>query len=143
MASALTVLRRLYLSIYNWLVFIGWQARSSQISFLFHNLPILNVYLCNSFVFLCRFQVLFLALKALKESGHEHVYNAVEKPLLLAQSAAVMEILHGLIGLVRSPVSSTLPQIGSRLYLTWGILWSFPEVTKKVTIYTSSFLFFS
>ncbi|XWS33391.1 hypothetical protein CRYUN_Cryun22dG0078100 [Craigia yunnanensis] len=79
-----------------------------------------------------RFQVLFLALKTLKESGHEHVYNAVEKPLLLAQSAAVLEILHGLIGLVRSPVSSTLPQIGSRLYLTWGILWSFPELKFKM-----------
>ncbi|KAK8644446.1 hypothetical protein V6N13_123752 [Hibiscus sabdariffa] len=104
MASALTLLRRLYLSIYNWIVFIGW------------------------------FQVLFLALKTLKESGHEHVYNAVEKPLLLAQSAAVLEILHGLIGLVRSPVSSTLPQIGSRLYLTWGILWSFPEIRTHVLV---------
>ncbi|GFS39554.1 protein-tyrosine phosphatase-like, PTPLA [Actinidia rufa] len=45
-----------------------------------------------------RFQVLYLALKTLKESGHEHVYAAVEKPLLLAQSAAVLEILHGLVG---------------------------------------------
>ncbi|KAK8490590.1 hypothetical protein V6N12_076257 [Hibiscus sabdariffa] len=104
MASAFTVLRRLYLFIYNWIVFIGW------------------------------FQVLFLALKTLKESGHEHVYNAVEKPLLLAQSAAVLEILHGLIGLVRSPVSTTLPQIGSRLYLTWGILWSFPEIRTHVLV---------
>ncbi|KAK8709968.1 hypothetical protein V6N13_145313 [Hibiscus sabdariffa] len=104
MASAFTVLRRLYLSVYNWIVFIGW------------------------------FQVLFLALKTLKESGHEQLYNAVEKPLLLAQSAAVLEILHGLIGLVRSPVSSTLPQIGSRLYLTWGILWSFPEIRTHVLV---------
>ncbi|EOX91952.1 Tyrosine phosphatase-like protein PASTICCINO 2A isoform 2, partial [Theobroma cacao] len=78
--------------------------------------------------------VLFLALKSLKESGHEHVYNAVEKPLLLAQSAAALEILHGLIGLVRSPVSSTLPQVGSRLYLTWGILWSFPEIRTHILV---------
>ncbi|XVE83065.1 hypothetical protein DITRI_Ditri16bG0057000 [Diplodiscus trichospermus] len=104
MASFLTGLRRLYLSIYNWTVFIGW------------------------------FQVLFLTLKTLRESGHEHVYNAVEKPLLLAQSAAVLEILHGLTGLVRSPVSSTLPQIGSRLYLTWGILWSFPEIRTHILV---------
>ncbi|XVF61519.1 hypothetical protein PTKIN_Ptkin08bG0136200 [Pterospermum kingtungense] len=104
MASFFAVLRRLYLSIYNWTVFIGW------------------------------FQVLFLALKTLKESGHEQVYNAVEKPLLLAQSAAVLEILHGLIGLVRSPISSTLPQIGSRLYLTWGILWSFPEIRTHILV---------
>lgn len=32
-------------------------------------------------------------------------------------------------GLVRSPITATLPQIGSRLYVTWGILWSFPEVS--------------
>ncbi|OMO56258.1 Protein-tyrosine phosphatase-like, PTPLA [Corchorus capsularis] len=80
------------------------------------------------------FQVLFLTLKTLKESSHEHVYNAVEKPLLLAQSAAVLEIIHGLIGLVRSPVSSTLPQIGSRLYLTWGILYSFPEMRTHILV---------
>uniref|UniRef100_A0A6N2LD53 Very-long-chain (3R)-3-hydroxyacyl-CoA dehydratase n=1 Tax=Salix viminalis TaxID=40686 RepID=A0A6N2LD53_SALVM len=39
-----------------------------------------------------KFQVLFLAVKTLKDSGHEHVYNAVEKPLQLAQTAAVLEI---------------------------------------------------
>lgn len=31
-------------------------------------------------------------------------------------------------GLVRSPITATLPQISSRLYVTWGILWSFPQV---------------
>lgn len=31
-------------------------------------------------------------------------------------------------GLVRSPITATLPQISSRLFVTWGILWSFPEV---------------
>ncbi|MFS7954688.1 putative very-long-chain (3R)-3-hydroxyacyl-CoA dehydratase [Helianthus anomalus] len=30
--------------------------------------------------------------------------------------------------LVRSPVSTTVPQISSRLYMVWGILYSFPEV---------------
>ncbi|KAJ8771212.1 hypothetical protein K2173_026014 [Erythroxylum novogranatense] len=98
MAGFLSLLRRLYLSVYNWAVFIGWA------------------------------QVLFLAIKTLRESGYEHVYDAVEKPLQLAQTAAVLEILHSLVGLVRSPVSATLPQIGSRLYVTWVILHSFPEV---------------
>uniref|UniRef100_A0A453MIX9 Very-long-chain (3R)-3-hydroxyacyl-CoA dehydratase n=1 Tax=Aegilops tauschii subsp. strangulata TaxID=200361 RepID=A0A453MIX9_AEGTS len=45
-----------------------------------------------------------------------------------------MEILHGLVGLVRSPVSATLPQIGSRLFLTWGILWSFPETQSHILV---------
>ncbi|CAI0463813.1 unnamed protein product [Linum tenue] len=39
-----------------------------------------------------------------------------------------LQILHSLVGLVRSPITATLPQISSRLYLTWIILHSFPEV---------------
>ncbi|KAF8377380.1 hypothetical protein HHK36_030757 [Tetracentron sinense] len=76
------------------------------------------------------FQVLYIALRTLKESGHEQVYDAVERPLQLAQTAAVLEILHGLVGLVRSPITATLPQISSRLFVTWGILWSFPEIIR-------------
>ncbi|XP_071707026.1 very-long-chain (3R)-3-hydroxyacyl-CoA dehydratase PASTICCINO 2-like [Rutidosis leptorrhynchoides] len=98
MDEFLSILKRFYLIAYNWIVFAGW------------------------------FQVIFLTMKTLKESGHEHVYSNVEKPLLLAQSAAFLEILHGIVGLVRSPISATLPQIGSRLYVLWGILYSFPEV---------------
>ncbi|KAK1603318.1 hypothetical protein QYE76_018650 [Lolium multiflorum] len=80
-------------------------------------------------------QVLYYAVSALLGSGgHEAVYAAVEKPLQFAQTAAVMEILHGLVGLVRSPVSATIPQIGSRLFLTWGILWSFPETQSHILV---------
>ncbi|KAI4370846.1 hypothetical protein MLD38_019149 [Melastoma candidum] len=104
MAGALSGIKRLYLSIYNWAVFIGW------------------------------FQVLVLAVKTLKESGHQDVYDAVERPLQLAQTAAVLEILHGLVGLVRSPITATLPQIGSRLFVTWGILYSFPEIRTHVLV---------
>ncbi|XP_022942934.1 very-long-chain (3R)-3-hydroxyacyl-CoA dehydratase PASTICCINO 2A-like isoform X1 [Cucurbita moschata] len=81
-----------------------------------------------------RRMVFYFSVKQLKESGHQQVYNAVERPLQFAQTAAVLEILHGLVGFVRSPVTATLPQIGSRLYLTWGILWSFPEVRNHVLV---------
>ncbi|CAN6449483.1 unnamed protein product [Victoria cruziana] len=104
MAGFASGIRRLYLSLYNWAVFAGW------------------------------LQVLYLAVTTLIESGHTEVYAAVEKPLHLAQTAAVLEIIHGLVGLVRSPVSATLPQIGSRLYVTWGILWSFPETRTHVLV---------
>ncbi|XP_008784525.2 very-long-chain (3R)-3-hydroxyacyl-CoA dehydratase PASTICCINO 2A [Phoenix dactylifera] len=104
MAGFLSIVKRIYLSIYNWTVFVGWV------------------------------QVLYFALKALKESGHTAVYDAVERPLQLAQTAAVMEIFHGLVGLVRSPVTATLPQIGSRLFVTWGILWSFPETRQHLLV---------
>ncbi|KAJ6799241.1 putative very-long-chain (3R)-3-hydroxyacyl-CoA dehydratase PASTICCINO 2A [Iris pallida] len=104
MAGLGSALKRIYLSVYNWTVFVGW------------------------------FQVLYFAVKTLKESGHTEVYDAVERPLLLAQTAAVLEIIHGLVGLVRSPVSATLPQISSRLYVAWGILWSFPETRQHVLV---------
>lgn len=104
MAGFPSTLKRIYLSLYNWTVFIGWA------------------------------QVLYFAVVTLKESGHEHVYDAVERPLQLAQTAAFMEILHGLLGLVRSPVSATLPQISSRLFVTWGILWSFPEIRTHALV---------
>ncbi|CAM0878730.1 unnamed protein product [Alopecurus aequalis] len=98
--------RRLYLSLYNWVVFVGWA------------------------------QVLYRAVSALllQSSGHEAVYAAVEGPLLFAQTAAIMEILHSILGFVRSPVSVTLPQISGRLYVTWGILWSFPEAQSHILV---------
>ncbi|XP_004509689.1 very-long-chain (3R)-3-hydroxyacyl-CoA dehydratase PASTICCINO 2A-like isoform X1 [Cicer arietinum] len=104
MATLFSPLRRLYLTLYNFTVLFGW------------------------------LQVLYLVLKTLKELGHEHVYTAAEKPLLYAQTAAALEILHGLVGLVRSPITATLPQIGSRLFLVWGILWSFPETRTHLLV---------
>ncbi|CAL9122545.1 unnamed protein product [Musa acuminata var. zebrina] len=120
MAGFLSTLRRIYLSLYNWTVFVGWQ---------FH-LPRPVHFLAHAVLF----QVLYFAVKALREGGPTTVYGFVERPLQLAQTAAVMEILHGLVGLVRSPVSATLPQIGSRLFLTWGILWSFPETRAHILV---------
>ncbi|KAF7040833.1 hypothetical protein CFC21_050708 [Triticum aestivum] len=105
----MAAVKRAYLAVYNWAVFFGWA------------------------------QVLYFAVDALLRSGHEGVYAAVERPLQLAQTAAVLEILHGLVGLVRSPVSATLPQIGSRLFVTWGILWSFPETRTHILIIRYSF----
>ncbi|XP_069147628.1 very-long-chain (3R)-3-hydroxyacyl-CoA dehydratase PASTICCINO 2A [Solanum lycopersicum] len=76
----------------------------------------------------------YFGVKTLKETGYEYVYDAVEKPLIFAQTAAFLEILHSLAGLVRSPISATLPQISSRLYVSWGILWSFPEVRSHILV---------
>ncbi|KAG5062129.1 hypothetical protein JHK85_003312 [Glycine max] len=61
MAGFFSLLRRLYLTAYNFTLFVGW------------------------------FQVLYIVLKTLKESGHESIYHAAEKPLLFAQTAAVLE----------------------------------------------------
>uniref|UniRef100_A0A0E0EL94 Very-long-chain (3R)-3-hydroxyacyl-CoA dehydratase n=2 Tax=Oryza meridionalis TaxID=40149 RepID=A0A0E0EL94_9ORYZ len=104
MAGNASVMRRLYLSFYNWIVFIGWV------------------------------QVSWSMILALLENGYEAVYAAVEQHLLFAQTAAIMEILHSIVGLVRSPVSSTIPQITGRLFMIWGILWSFPETHTHIFV---------
>ncbi|KAI5004749.1 hypothetical protein ZWY2020_031992 [Hordeum vulgare] len=103
-AASGSALRRLYLSAYNWVVFFGWA------------------------------QVLCYAASALLESGHEAVYAAVERPLQFAQTAAFMEILHSILGFVRSPLSTTIPQISGRLYITWGILWGFREAQPHIFV---------
>ncbi|KAF1875157.1 hypothetical protein Lal_00007773 [Lupinus albus] len=76
MAGLFTILRRLYLTAYNWTVFVGCLL-----------ITIVAPFSCNCYKWL-----------------------------------------------VRSPVSATLPQISSRLYLTWGILWSFPETQSHVLV---------
>ncbi|GJN05805.1 hypothetical protein PR202_ga23470 [Eleusine coracana subsp. coracana] len=62
MAGAGSVVRRLYLSVYNWVIFLGWA------------------------------QVLYYAVLTLLMSGHGAVYAAVERPLQFAQTAAIIEI---------------------------------------------------
>lgn len=84
-------LRRFYLALYNWVVFVGW-----QVQYPFSDLHFLPFFLYKIFDFGdwdLRVQVFYLAVKTLMESGHENVYQAVEKPLLLAQSAAVLEVI--------------------------------------------------
>lgn len=44
-------------------------------------------------------------------------------PLTIVQSAAFMEILHSLVGMVRSPLLITAMQVGSRLLLVWGVTY--------------------
>ncbi|KAI4996262.1 hypothetical protein ZWY2020_048028 [Hordeum vulgare] len=69
---------------------------------------------------LCRllWMVLYYATDALLRSGREGMHAAVDRPLRLMQTVAALEISRGLVELVRFPVSATLPQIGSRLFVT-------------------------
>ena len=50
------------------------------------------------------------------------LYNAVELWLKISQTAALMEILHSMFGLVRSSVLNTLPQVMSRVGVLWIVL---------------------
>ncbi|KAM0831821.1 hypothetical protein ACQ4PT_065283 [Festuca glaucescens] len=130
MAAAL---KRAYLAVYNWAVFSGWFAPSFPHPIpdpIVHGLTVRLIRVSLSAGLRCS------TTPSPRCSGRA---TRTCTPLSRGRSssrrtAAVLEIIHGLVGLVRSPISATLPQIGSRLFVTWGILWSFPETTTHILV---------
>merc|ERR1711892_643096 len=61
-------------------------------------------------------------------------YAVSEWPLIVSQTAAVMEIVHAAVGLVRSGVSTTAMQVFSRIFLLWGVLILVPEVQTEMAV---------
>ncbi|KAL5343698.1 tyrosine phosphatase-like protein [Aspergillus crustosus] len=54
------------------------------------------------------------------------VFAETYSPLLLtAQTLAVLEILHSLVGIVRAPFLTTAMQVASRLFVIWVVLYPF------------------
>ncbi|KAI0329694.1 PTPLA-domain-containing protein [Cubamyces sp. BRFM 1775] len=69
-------------------------------------------------------------------------YARVGKQTAFVQSWAALEVLHVLLGWVRSPLVTTLIQVGSRLYLVWGVTYLFPQ-THTNPLYASMVLSWS
>ncbi|KZT10740.1 PTPLA-domain-containing protein [Laetiporus sulphureus 93-53] len=63
-------------------------------------------------------------------------YAVVGPQTAIVQSFAVLEVLHSLLGWVRSPVGTTIAQVASRFYLVWGITAQF-EQTRSHPLYAS------
>lgn len=63
-------------------------------------------------------------------------YTAVERPLQLFQSAAVLEVIHILCGVVRASIITTTLQVSSRLTLVWGVCYLVPDA-RRVPTFTS------
>lgn len=74
--------------------------------------------------------VLYLTYKTVLEGGNtQDVWQAVELPLKVSQTAAIMEVVHSAVGLVRSPVGITAMQVASRIWCLWGIVNAVPGPT--------------
>jgi len=58
------------------------------------------------------------------------------------QTFAILEVVHVLLGWVKSPLSTTVMQVSSRLFLVWGVTEQFPEVRSN-PLYTSMVLAWS
>jgi len=55
--------------------------------------------------------------------SNEQLYQNVETELQIFQTAAVLEIFHIALGLVRSPLATTITQVYSRVFVVWMILF--------------------
>ncbi|KAL8572571.1 hypothetical protein ACOMHN_017205 [Nucella lapillus] len=64
----------------------------------------------------------------IREKKSTKLYAEVEFILQIFQTAAVMEIVHSAVGLVKSNPVLTGFQVFSRVFLLWGVVWSVPQV---------------
>ena len=62
----------------------------------------------------------------------EKLYSAVELPLQIFQTLAVLEVVHALVGFVRSNVFVTAFQVASRVFLVWPILAAFTDTQSSI-----------
>ena len=58
-------------------------------------------------------------------------YDVVGSTTAIVQSAAVLEVVHVLFGLVRSPLPTTAMQVASRLFSVWCLADKFPSVSVR------------
>jgi len=66
-------------------------------------------------------------------------FGRVGTATALVQSCALLEVVHVLLGWVRSPLQTTVMQVSSRLFLVWGIVEQF----EAVRFFRSIFTFFA
>ncbi|PWV17301.1 putative protein tyrosine phosphatase [Trypanosoma cruzi] len=64
------------------------------------------------------------------------VYPLIARLLLVFQGGAVMEIIHAMLGLVRSPVLTTFMQVSSRLIVLFGSLRIGPTDSRHSPFFT-------
>ncbi|KAI9099776.1 tyrosine phosphatase-like protein [Phlyctochytrium arcticum] len=72
------------------------------------------------------YTLLLLVSSLLKTNGDvSKSYAACGWTVTVVQTFAILEVLHALFGLVRTPVSTTVIQVSSRLLLVWGVTYPF------------------
>jgi hypothetical protein len=56
-------------------------------------------------------------------------YSRVGSTVAIVQTCAILEVVHVLLGWVRSPLQTTVMQVASRLWIVWGIVQQFDVVS--------------
>ncbi|KAL0640789.1 hypothetical protein Q9L58_000096 [Maublancomyces gigas] len=75
--------------------------------------------------------VLGRTVLAFSSAGSENVYASVGEYTKWTQTLALLEIVHIVLGLLRSSLPTTIVQVSSRILLVWGItnLFEAPQVS--------------
>eukprot|EP01032_Pedospumella_encystans_P033196 gene33196-37505_t len=66
--------------------------------------------------------VLFICVKHIRAETIADTWSEVELPLKIVQTAAVLEVLHSMVGLVKSPWATAFMQVFSRVWTLWAIM---------------------
>ena len=61
----------------------------------------------------------------------ETTFALIGEEVKFIQTCALLEVVHSALGWVRSPLSTTIAQVTSRLILVWGIADRFPSVRRQ------------
>lgn len=72
--------------------------------------------------------------------GTEEVWEAAQLPLKVAQTAALMEVVHAAVGIVKSPLAITAMQVASRIWCLWGIVVPCADVVVPAGLLPESLL---
>jgi very-long-chain (3R)-3-hydroxyacyl-CoA dehydratase len=76
--------------------------------------------------------VLYICALHIKEQNLATLYNEVELPLKIVQTAACMEILHSMVGMVKSPWFTTAMQVFSRVWTLWAVMHVAPPAQTSI-----------
>jgi very-long-chain (3R)-3-hydroxyacyl-CoA dehydratase len=66
-------------------------------------------------------------------------YDVVGGVVAIVQTAATLEIVHSIAGLVKSPLPTSVIQVYSRLFLVWGVTQKYEQVCWQFLILTAYF----
>ncbi|KAI9336750.1 protein tyrosine phosphatase [Obelidium mucronatum] len=82
----------------------------------------------------------YVAFKVVTNArSYATTYSEIGDYVLVVQTAALLEIFHSLFKLVRSPVTTTLMQVASRLTLVWLVADQFKTINSSWAYSTMTF----
>ncbi|KAI6227098.1 Very-long-chain (3R)-3-hydroxyacyl-CoA dehydratase [Aphelenchoides besseyi] len=66
--------------------------------------------------------------------SYKQIYNTVEWELQVFQTAAILEIVHAVMGIVKSPIATVVTQVFSRVFVVWCILNKVPSSRDSIGV---------